>query len=72
MLDGLQPVFTQDIIHIHKLWVAGIGHSVVTDKNYVNYISEIPCSESFLEVLREFVNFAQRFLHKEQLEIYHR
>ena len=55
MSDCCHAIFPEDIVYIDKLGMAGVCHSMVTDKYNVDDVCEIPGNKGCMKVLGKSV-----------------
>lgn len=58
VLNKLRAFFSQDIVHIDEIRMTRISHSVVRDKDYINYLCQIPCNELVMQVFRKCIDIS--------------
>lgn len=63
MLDHIQPLLAENVIHVHQLEMASIGHSVIADEYDIHDVSEVSSFEGDLQIFGKSVDLTQNFLY---------
>ena len=61
-MSNLWMTFTQYVIEIHKLRIAGVRHAMITDKDHIYDIGKISILYSSMEIFRKSIDFLECLL----------
>jgi hypothetical protein len=63
MLNLPESVF-KDVVHINRLWMACVRHSVVTDKNDIDDFCEVARFQRCVQVFCKYIDVQQCLLRE--------